>query len=130
MKSFITLRGNNHVSEKTKQRTSEKQNNNGKAKNGSKVAQPLVITTMMNLEALMESNPMAFYELVEKCKNSEHKMFGNTKDVVAELALIDSSGSVHSSTKDVVLSAVEGEGLSMSLSSPVAPKSTISSKIE
>lgn len=100
-----------------------------KLKNGSEVAKPVVIALMINLEALMKSNPIAFYELVEKCKNSEHEMFGHTKDVVTEWALIDSNGSVNSAVRDVVLSAVEGEELSMSLGNPVAPQSSISNKM-
>src|SRR3990167_5007413 len=82
-----------------------------KLKNGSEVAQSIVVATMMSLEALINSNRIAFYELVEKCRDSKHEMFGNTKEVVAKWALICSDGSVHSCIKDVVLSAVEGDGL-------------------
>src|SRR3990167_887425 len=97
-----------------------------KLKNGSEVAQSIVVATMMSLDALINSNPIAFYELVEKCRDSKHEMFGNTKEVVAKWALIDMNGSVHSCIKDVVLSAVEGDGLDMSLGRPVAPQSSIS----
>lgn len=45
-----------------------------KLKNGSEVPEPVVVTTMMNIELLMEKNPIAFYELVQKCRNPKHKM--------------------------------------------------------
>ncbi len=89
-----------------------------KLKNGSEVAEPIVITTMMNLKLLMNKNPIAFYELVEKCRNSEHEMFGNTREVVEGLALMN-NGTCHETTRDIVLSAVHGEDLGMTLGSPV-----------
>jgi len=91
-----------------------------KLKNGSEVPKPVVVTTMMSLEALMEKNPIAFYELVEKARNPKHPMFGNTQDVVAKWALIDLSGVIHSAVRDVILSAVSGDELDMRLGNPVA----------
>ena len=90
-------------------------------KNGSEVAEPVVITTMMSLEALMNSNPIAFYELVEKARDSRHQMFGNTRQVVEKTALMN-GGSIHDTVKDVILSAVSGKDLEMSLGSPVDSK--------
>jgi hypothetical protein len=89
-----------------------------KLKNGSEVAEPLVTTTMMNLELLMEKNPIAFYELVEKCRNPKHEMFGNTAEVAEGLALMNNR-QCHSTTRDIVLSAVHGEDLEMTLGSPI-----------
>jgi hypothetical protein len=91
-----------------------------KLKNGSEIPKPIVITTMMSLEAIMNSNPIAFYELVEKARDSKHVMFGNTKEVVSKWALMDSNGTIHSSVKDIVLSAVSGNELEMSLGNPIA----------
>lgn len=105
-------------------KSNEKRNtmNMVKLKNGSEVPESVVATTMMNLECLMSKNPIAFYELVEKCKNPKHEMFGNTKKVAEELALMN-SGSVHDITKNIVLSAVQGEELNMTLNSPVEKNS-------
>lgn len=97
-----------------------------KLKNGTEVIEPVLITTMINLDALMKKNPIAFYELVQKCRNPQHKMFGNTEQVAESLALIE-RGSIHDSVRNIVLSAVEGDGLKMSLSSPVA--SSVTNKI-
>lgn len=43
---------------------------------------------MMSLQKLLLENPVAFYELVEKCRNPKQQMFGNTQSVVKALALM------------------------------------------
>src|SRR3989338_5617614 len=85
-----------------------------KLKNGSEEAEPLVRVTMMSLQHLMGENPIAFYELVELCKNRNHKMFGNTNEILERLSMV-SNGFVHGSIRNIVLSAVKGEGLDMQL---------------
>lgn len=89
-----------------------------KLRNGNEVPEPIAISTMMNLNLLMEKDPIAFFELVAKCKNSQHKMWGKTEKTVSDFGLIN-SGSVHECIRDVVLSAVQGEGIEMVLGSPL-----------
>ena len=91
-----------------------------KLKNGSEEAEPLVRVTIMSLRMLMESDPIAFYELFELCKDRNHKMFGNAGEKLAKLGLVGAAGHVHDSIRNIVLSAVEGEGLDMCLVSPIA----------
>ncbi len=88
-------------------------------KNGTKEAEWLVKTTMILLEDLIKSNSVAFYELTMKCRDSEHQFFGKTAELLKELALVQGDGTVHDSTRNIVLSAVEGDGLKMKLVSPV-----------
>ncbi len=88
-------------------------------KNGSEEFKPLVQVTMASLSKLAETNPIAFYELVMKCRDQGHELFGNAGEVLKSLALIeDARGSVHDSIRNVVLSAVEGDGFDMTLGSP------------
>ncbi len=82
-------------------------------------ALPLVNVTMMSLRDLMQKNPIAFYELVMKCRNHNHKFFGNAGDVLKGLSLVETGGSIHDSIRNIVLSAAKGDGLDMSLGSPV-----------
>ena len=88
-------------------------------KNGTTEAASLIATVMMSLEALMNSKPMAVYELNELCKDSTHKVFGSLGADLTELALLEANGQPHGSIKNIVLSAVSGEGLEMTLDSPV-----------
>jgi len=87
-------------------------------KNGSEEAEPLVKVTMMSLRNLMETNLIAFYELVCLCRDGKHQLFGNTGEVLGKFSLV-SNGQVHDSIRNIVLSAAEGEGLDMRLTNPV-----------
>lgn len=76
---------------------------------------------MMNLELLMNKNPIAFYELLQKCRNPKHAMFGNSVEIVEKLGLMN-SGLVHGTVKNIVLSAVAGDDLEMTINSPIVEK--------
>jgi hypothetical protein len=88
-----------------------------KLKNCSEVPESMVIVTMLSLETLISTNPIAFYELVQKCRNPKHKMFADTEEDIKGLGLMH-SGSVHECIRNIVLSAVEGDDLDMRLTSP------------
>ncbi|OGT46803.1 MAG: hypothetical protein A3E83_03890 [Gammaproteobacteria bacterium RIFCSPHIGHO2_12_FULL_41_20] len=90
-----------------------------KLKNGSTELDGVVFTVMDNLKSLFHSNPILFYEFVMKCRDSNHTMFGKSNDALKLLGLIEGNNSVHDSVRNIVLSAVEGEGLGMRLGSPV-----------
>jgi len=93
-----------------------------KLRNGSEEPKPAVITTMQSLKALFESNVMAAYELRELCRNPNHIIFGDLDDELRALALIQSDNSIHDSIRNIVMCAFEGEGLDMTLVSPIATK--------
>ena len=90
-----------------------------KLKNGSEGVKALVSITMMSLESLIETNPVAFYELVMKCRDVNHRFFGNTGEVLQKLSLVQTDGNVHDSIRNIVSSAVDGDGVDMTLGSPV-----------
>lgn len=91
-----------------------------KLKNGSEEFPALVKVTMMSVEHLLESHPVAFFELVSLCRDRDHELFGNTAVKLQGLGLVDPGGKVHGSIRNIVLSAVEGEDLEMRLISPLA----------
>ena len=88
-------------------------------KNGSEEPLVLVQTTMMALDGLIKSNPVAIYELVEKCNDPTHELFGNAGDILGDAALIK-DGTIHTSIKNIVLSAMSGEGFDMILTNPIS----------
>lgn len=94
-------------------------------KNGRKVPRAIVGSSMMSFSALMERNPIALYELVQKCKNEKHELWVGTKPVLKDFALLDGNGYTHRSVCDVLLSAITGDGLDMSLGSPYKPKAKL-----
>lgn len=89
-------------------------------KNGAVEAKPLVKVALMSLEHLINSDPIAFYELVMVCRDKDHKPFGNTREKLSALGLWkEYEDRPHESIRNVVLSAVTGNGLEMVLGSPV-----------
>lgn len=93
-----------------------------KLKNGSEEAEPLVKGIMMILNQLMQGLPGAIdaYELVEKCKDPSHKMFGDSEKHLIDIGLMDGLGRIHDSIRNVVLSSAIGEGLELRFENPVA----------
>lgn len=95
-----------------------------KLKNGSEEAGPLVATLMMALERLLAEKPIALYELVMVARDRDHEPFGRCGDDLADMHLLErrTNGTfgIHSSTRNVVLSAITGEGLDLALGSPIA----------
>ena len=89
-----------------------------KLKNGATEAEVLVVVTLTSISSLMELNPMVFYDLVMKCRDNSYKFFGNNIDVLLKRSLVQRDGNIHNSIKNIVLSAVEGEGLELNIVSP------------
>ena len=89
-------------------------------KNGAELLKSQVAVIMSSLRDLEGERPMAFYELLKKCHDQEHQPFGTTGEVLRNYEFIESDGILHSAVRDIVLSAVEGEGFDAKLGSPVA----------
>ena len=92
-------------------------------RNGSTEAKPIVVMTYMNLKSMFDDiqGAIAFYELVEVCKNPKHEIFSDAqKQYLIGRALMQPDGRVHQSIKNVVLSAATGEGLDLSLVNPIS----------
>jgi len=91
-----------------------------KLKNGSEEVEPMVKVTMMILHNLITESPILFYELVMKARDRAHEFFGTTGEELERRNLLEAGGSMHSSIRNIILSAVEGDMLEMKLGSPVA----------
>lgn len=92
-------------------------------KNGSTEPTPIVATTIIALESLIAEKPIAFYELVCLARDREHKLFSGTGADLVARGLVDGNLErgfyIHSSIRNVIESAVVGEGLAMVLGDPV-----------
>jgi len=88
-------------------------------KNGAEEVKSFVLVTMLSLQRLMREKPIALYELVQLCMNNKHDLFGNAGEILEELGLVK-NGVVHDSIRNIVLSAVEGDGCNMRLTNPLA----------
>lgn len=88
-------------------------------KNGKQELSALVAVTMMRLQSLIDDNPILFYELVSVCRNREHQFFGSSGEALRAMNLLETNSLPHESLRNVVLSAVVGDGLEMKLTLPV-----------
>lgn len=88
-----------------------------KLKNGSEEVEALVATTMMALRGLFDEKPMVVYELAMLARDRNHKPFGGMTADIETVGLVQ-EGQMHGSIRNIVLSAVEGEGLEITLGDP------------
>jgi len=89
-------------------------------KNGTEEVKSLVVVTMLSLRNLMTDNVTAFYDLVMVCRDSDYHPFEDNGDYLKARSLLQDSGRVHESIRNIVLSAVTGDDLDMELGSPYA----------
>lgn len=88
-------------------------------RNGAEEAKPLVAVTMLSLGHLMDERPLALYDLVMKCRDRNYQFFGDNEEHLKSLNIVDRDGSIHTSIRNIVLSAADGDGLAMVIRSPV-----------
>lgn len=76
------------------------------------------------LPRLMREDPMAFYDLVMKCRDDSYEFFSEKiKESLVDLELIQSvGGKPHASIRNIVICSVVGEGLEMILVDPEEQK--------
>lgn len=87
-------------------------------KNGTKEPAGFVNVTLLALEDLQGSDPVALYELREKCRDPEHQLWPGALETLQELTLVRPDGTIHESVRNMVLLAVEGEGLDIHVGDP------------
>ena len=93
-------------------------------RNGAEEAEAAIRTTMMTLHALWQRDPVDIIELAAICTDPEHEPFGDSGELLRRLRLLEANGQPHPSVKNIVLSAVAGEGLETHLQNPVAEPTT------
>ena len=90
-----------------------------KLRNNTEEVEALVAGTMLTLHSLLKEQPVAFYELVMKCRDIGHSFFGNASEHLRSAGLVDENGGIHDSIKNIVLSAIQGEGFGLYLVNPI-----------
>jgi hypothetical protein len=85
---------------------------------GIKTTHALVACVMLTLQALFDEQPMAFYELVARCRRPDHALRGRSAAVLERSGLLE-RGTVPDAVREIVLAAVKGDALTLRLTSPV-----------
>ena len=95
-------------------------------KDGSQVFQGTFTAVTLSLKDAHKENPVALFDLVEKCKDAGHQLgsppFGDSKSILTKRGLIDKNGEVHDAVKKIVLNSVEGSGIFLKLVNPLKPE--------
>lgn len=88
-------------------------------KNGSEEAKELCVAILLSLRHLMKDKPFVFFDLVMKARDPKYAISRDSIIVLNGLSLINENGSFHDSTKNIILSAVKGEGGEMTIVNPI-----------
>ena len=88
-------------------------------RDGTREALPLVATTIMVLERLYETEPLALYDLRMMCDDRGYQPFGENGDVLKDARLLEPDGRMHSSVRNIVRNAVTVKDLSIGLRNPL-----------
>ena len=88
--------------------------------NGSEEPSISVAVTMMALKNLIQDDPLSFFELVSKARDRGHEIPPHQTNVLVGLHLMEPEGTLHQTIRNVILSAVTGESLGMTLQDPRA----------
>lgn len=98
-----------------------------KLKNGAVAPETAVIATMTAIGNIKE-DVVLLYELLEKCRNPNHPMYGSTESSAQKKGLM-TDGKIHEYTRDIILSAVEETApLTYVVNSPAAVTSSSSNR--
>ncbi len=90
-----------------------------KLKNGSDEHEVAVKVVTRSMRGLFKSHPIALFELVEIAKDPKHEPFGVTGEVLERLGLTN-KGQMHTTIRNVVLSATAGSGMDLAIGDPAA----------
>lgn len=87
-------------------------------RNGSREQGALLASVSLTLDRLLESMPLAVFDLVELARNGSAPFPPCAERLIA-LGLMASDGRVHESIRNIVLSSFEGDGMDMYRVSPL-----------
>jgi len=107
-------------------------------RNGTEQHPALVNTIMATLSKLTQPEPpetpgwtpasaiknlTAFHDLVMVCRDPGYEIFSETQvQILRDLGLLEADGRPHDAIRDIVVSAVVGEGMGMQLRDPRLPE--------
>ena len=91
-------------------------------KNGSDESQAVVMISLIALDMLMNRQFAAFSNLVMKCRGQKRNFTDENRKTLMEYGLISDDGSIKPFVRNIVLSAVTGEGFDLILGSPISKR--------
>ncbi len=91
-------------------------------RNGTQEGKAGVAVMHAILSNLMDTQPIVFFELVSFARDRNHKFWGDCGDELVKRNILSKDGtgtySIHETTKNIIVSSVEGDGMDMTLVDP------------
>lgn len=100
-------------------------------KNGTRELEPAVKVIMFAIRELLKRQPLVFYDLAMRCRDRNYKMWDASESDLKNLSLLQFDGQPPGTTRNIILSAVEGDGADMHIVNPSVddnPPSTSATK--
>lgn len=88
-------------------------------RNGTTAPGVIVKTVALSLRALWDKKPLAAYDLAMLARDPGYMPFGDAMQVLSDYHLV-TDGVIPTDVRNVVLSAFEGDGMTMRLIDPAA----------
>lgn len=79
------------------------------------IAEPIIRVTYLSLRTLLETEPIAFFELTSLARDPEHTLFGRSAQILQTRGLLDTTGQLHDAVRQIVLASTKGEDLDLTL---------------
>lgn len=88
---------------------------------GVEVHQSVLRTTTLAVNTLAEKpeNFIPLYELIQLASNPAHTLFGQTRNVLKNIGLLDADGRLHGDTAEVIRAGYVVEGFSVHAVNPL-----------
>ena len=88
-------------------------------RNGTYEFEPLVQGIIHSLVELRHKDPLAFHDLVMKCRDNNYQLSKGTAFIAQNWAVLNINGGVIPNLRNVVTAAVEGDGMDMVITDPI-----------
>lgn len=91
-------------------------------RNGVEAATAVVVVTFTHLKKMFHEEPLCFWDAVMIARDPNYQPFGTNGHKLVGWGILDNDEkTMHAAIREVILAAVEGDGLEMKLVNPVRP---------
>lgn len=85
---------------------------------GVETPKALVATLNVVCSSMMNDNPIVMFEAVSLARDPNHQLFGNSGAALQDAAMLDCTGKMHSSVREILCALFDGEMLEMRMLGP------------
>lgn len=87
--------------------------------NGTYEYEPIVEGIIYSLSSLKEADPVAFHDLVMKCRDNDYQLSAETPFIIQNWVMLNINDGIDPSLRNVITVAVTGDGMEMQINNPI-----------